>query len=379
MKSPPPYPAWAPRFWHGMTFGTWSRLVAANSARIHPTRLGLALTVTGMSLFNSIGRRCQDLLWKRTIEATPLVDDPLFILGHWRSGTTYLHELLSCDPQFASPTTFQCFGANHFLLTQRWFPKMLWFLMPKQRPMDNVRTGWDSPQEDEFAICSLGAPSPYLRMAFPNSPNENHLPYLDLEGLPAEQVQQWSNALVYFLRALTLATGRRLVLKSPTHTARLGKLRELFPRARFLHIVRDPRSVVPSTIRLWQVLDTAQALQRPHHLNLESGVHQAYRRMYGAFERDRIGVPEDQLMDVRYEDLVADPVGTLRQAYQQLELGEFTNVEPALQQHLAQAGRYQTNRYSLREQEENRILAEWSDYARRYGYASPEITSDVNA
>ena len=48
------------------------------------------------------------------IEATR-VEAPVFILGHYRSGTTYLHELLSNDPGFASPNRFQAFNPSTFL------------------------------------------------------------------------------------------------------------------------------------------------------------------------------------------------------------------------------------------------------------------------
>ena len=49
--------------------------------------------------------------------------------------------------------------------------------------MDHVKTGFDRPQEDEFALCMLGQPSPYTAIAFPNNPPRDHA-YLDLEGVP---------------------------------------------------------------------------------------------------------------------------------------------------------------------------------------------------
>ena len=161
----------------------------------------------------------------------------MFIVGHWRSGTTYLHELLTCDDRFATPTTYQCFAANHFLLTDGWLPRLIWFLVPSRRPMDNVQVGWQAPQEDEFALCSLGIPSPYLRIAFPND-SVDYLRYLDMQGVDDPTLQAWQAALRWFLQSMTYATGRQLVLKSPTHTARLGILAQMFPRAKFLHIVR---------------------------------------------------------------------------------------------------------------------------------------------
>ncbi len=96
------YPFWAPRFWHGMRFSDWFRLVRHNHFRIHPFRWGLATTVTGLSLFNSTMSVLNRWKYQRQVAATEVLEAPVFIVGHWRSGTTYLHELMSCDRRFAT-------------------------------------------------------------------------------------------------------------------------------------------------------------------------------------------------------------------------------------------------------------------------------------
>lgn len=361
------YPWWAPRFWHGMRFSDWMRFVARHRFRIHPSRWGLATTVTGMSLFNSAMARGNRWRFQRQLRDTPLVDDPVFIVGHWRSGTTYLHELLSCDARFATPTTYQCFAANHFLFTEGWIPRLLWFLMPSQRPMDNVRTSWNAPQEDEFALCSLGMASPYLRIAFPNDAH-NYLEYLDLESIPSSERDRWFDQLHHFLVSLTVAHRKRLILKSPTHTARIGWLAQRYPRARFLHIARHPVSIYLSTMNLWRVLDDAQGLQKPHLKYLKDYVLTAFERMYQAYEQQRAQLAKDQLAEIRYEDLVADPAAILRSSYEQLQLGNFDAVEEPLKAMTQSNRAYQTNRFEIDEATRDEIMSRWSHYATRFGY-----------
>ena len=310
--------------------------------------------------------RIHDWRYNKVLADSPVPADPIFIVGHWRSGTTYLHELMSCDPRLASPTTFQCFAANHFLITESWLPKIVWFLMPSKRPMDNVKTGWNLPQEDEFALCALGVPSPYLRIAFPNEP-QDYLDYLDL-NLSADELAAWQTQLQRFLKSLTIAHQKRLILKSPTHTSRIATLAKMFPKARFLHIVRDPRSVYPSTMKLWRVLDEAQGLQIPNHENLKAYVLKAFVRMYQAFEQQRTELDEHQIFDVRYEDLVRAPVDTLREAYQSLALGDFEQVEPALKRMTDRQRDYRTNQYSLSPELTNEIMTRWGTFAATYGY-----------
>ena len=89
------------------------------------------------------------------------------MIGHWRSGTTLLHELLVRDPRHTYPDTYACFAPNHFLVSGWWMKPCLKVLLPSQRPIDNMPAGWDHPQEDEFALCNMGVPSPYLTIIFP--------------------------------------------------------------------------------------------------------------------------------------------------------------------------------------------------------------------
>src|SRR4029077_8536066 len=157
---------------------------------------------------------------------TPIREAPIFIIGHWRTGTTFLHELLILDERHAYPNYYECMEPNHFLITERFFKRWFWFLMPAHRPMDNMAAGWDRPQEDEFALCMLGQPSPYLTIAFPNHPPQ-YPEAFDLENLGPPNPESWKRAFVRFLNPLTFKAPRRLILKSPPHSCRIPTLLEL--------------------------------------------------------------------------------------------------------------------------------------------------------
>ena len=125
--------------------------------------------VGGCSLINSSLNRLQKALYRAKIEATHIERPPVFIIGHWRSGTTLMHELISLDKRFAFPSNFEAFVPQHFLLTRHLMYPLVSLLMPRKRPMDSMTMNASSPQEDDFALCSYGAPTPYLRIAFPNN------------------------------------------------------------------------------------------------------------------------------------------------------------------------------------------------------------------
>jgi hypothetical protein len=230
--------------------------------------------------------------------------------------------------------------------------------------------GWKQPQEDEWALCLLGAPTPYRTIAFPR-----RLPqcpqYLDLEGLPDDALAAWDATLKTFLKSVLVGQEtQRLVLKSPTHTARIGHLHRLFPQARFVHVVRDPLTVFPSSIRLWKQLATDHGLQPPCEEELQSFVLDTFVQMYEAFERQRATIPADHICDVRYEQLVADPIGELRRVYEALNLGEFEIAYPHFQRHVAETSDYQVNRYRLSDEQSQRVLSRWATFCQRYGYAT---------
>ncbi|MFW6168890.1 MAG: sulfotransferase family protein [Planctomycetota bacterium] len=361
---------WAPRLWHGMTASAWMKLLRDNRFAIAPSRIPLALGVSTASLVNSSLAAAQSMFWKRRIEATELREDPIFVVGHWRSGTTLLHELLSADPRHAYPDTYACLAPSHFLISQYLVPWWLGLLMPRHRPMDNVQIGWKQPQEDEWALCLLGLPSVYRTVAFPQRlPHCSHS--LALHGSLPEETSRWNQTFVDFLKSLLVGRDElRLVLKSPTHTARIGHLWNLFPKARFVHVVRDPLSIFPSTMRLWTRLAADHGLQLPDERKLERYVLDTFVQMYEAFETQRRQIPPGQIRDVHYEQLIADPAGQVRGLYEQLDLGDFDIARPCIDQKLKASSGYRANRYEVTDELRQRIEDRWGDYYRRYGYST---------
>ena len=348
-------------------------MLAKNGFRIAPSRLPIALGVSFFTPANDVLAILQSVIHGRRIRETKIESPPIFILGHWRSGTTLLHEMLVADPQFACPSTYQCFAPSHFVVSDAMMVRFGSFLLPKKRPMDNMEAGWTLPQEDEFALMNLGVPSPYLRIAFPQTQSPA-LEYLTLTELSEQQRSVWREKLLWFMRALTYHhSGKQLVLKSPPHTGRMAELARLFPGAKFIHLTRDPRKLFMSTMRLWKSLEEVQALQHSRDdSHMRDYVTECLTRMYTQFEIDRTEVDSQRLVDIRYEDLVANPIETLRRLYERLQLGDFSLVEPGLRKRLEHHQDYQPNTHASDPDLEREILERWPDYARRYGYLTPK-------
>jgi hypothetical protein len=351
-----------------MRITPWWKLLRKNRFRVHPSRVPLACTVSMTTLANSALAGLQQWFYGRRLRQVTLSQPPIFVIGHWRSGTTYLHELLSLDDRFTSPTTYECFAAEHFVISSWIIPRLLWFLLPRKRPMDDMPIGFDRPQEDEIALCTMAAPTPMLRLAFPNHPPP-YMELLDMEGAAPEDVERWRSALERFLRGITyLRPEQRLVLKSPPHTGRIAHLYNMFPGAQFVHISRDPRALFPSTVRLWQALDEAQGLQVPRHKDLDEFVFAACQRMYRGYSRQRLEIPAASICEVRYEDLVAQPLRELHRVYESLNLGGFERVQPQAEQYLRGRGEYHASEYQLPVGADDAIRRRWAFYFEMFGY-----------
>ena len=306
--------------------------------------------------------------WFAAMRSTTVeINSPLFILGHWRTGTTWLHELLSCDPQLRCPTTYECFVPHHFLWTQRWAQRWTKFAIPPTRTVDQIDVGWSQPQEDEFALLNLGIPSPYSRIAFPQR-TDRDLDWLDLDGLSAADQERWRAACLWFYRRLLTAKPGQLCLKSPPHTCRLPTLMSLFPSSRFVYLVRDPNEVIPSTIRLWSTLSQVYGYQQIDELKLRQEVPQMFAHFHERFEATRALIPADRLIVVRYEDLVADPLGQLQMLYDSLSLGGCPIIKKKVTRLVSRRASYRRNQHVVDEPLRDAIAKSAHHYRADHGY-----------
>ena len=371
-----PRPGWnQAAVWLGADFFGLVRLLMRNRFRVRPAYVPDCLLDVFISLVNTGFGGLQAFFCGSQVHQVQLQSDPIFIIGHWRTGTTLLHELLALDPRHRCPSTYECFSPNHFLMTESLVRKWLSFVLPGSRPTDNMEMGWDHPQEDEFALCNMGIPSPYGTMAFPNEPPQ-FPEYMDLERVSPQDRRLWKRGLLTFLQRLTYKRPGCLVLKSPTHTFRLPILLEMFPKARFIHMVRNPYVVFTSTIRLWKSLYTWQGYQKPNYEGLEEYVFRTFVQMNQRLDATRGLVDPSRFHEIRYEDMVQDPIGRMRAIYEQLDLGRFDLVEPAIRTYFDERKDYKTNRYELPPQLREEISRRWGTWIEKYGYGGKEGIGD---
>lgn len=345
----------------------WCRLLLRNRLAVDPRKIPTVLSITLLAFLNSTLRWLQKLQYGRRVRQVTVPDDPIFIIGHWRSGTTMLHELLALDGRNRCPTTYESLAPNCFLLSEKFVRRWFRSVIPRKRPFDNMRMGFDRPQEDEIALCNLGSPSPFLTVAFPNRPPQDPR-YVDLEQLSPSELARWKSTLRHFYKSILFRRQGRLVIKSPQHTFRLKVLVEMFPRAQFIHIVRDPYVVFPSTVHFWKTMYTSYGLQRPDLGGIEQQVFDTFKAMHRKLEDTRHLVAPERFIELRYEELVGDPVAALSRLYEQLDLGDFETVRPAIERYASRSQLYKTNQYELSTDTRQEIASQWQTAFQQHGY-----------
>jgi omega-hydroxy-beta-dihydromenaquinone-9 sulfotransferase len=355
--------------WYGMRFGALLKLLRRGRYAFTLNCIPDLITVLLWTPFNTPLYWLSEAIYGRRAQNVPLDQPPIFVMGHWRTGTTLLHDLFASDPNLAFPTTYECFFPHHFLLTENAFAKIFSFLLPKKRPQDDVPVGFDRPQEEEFAILMLGLGSPYSTMAWPRfGPADSD--YLDFENVSDADRKTWADGFMWFYRRLMLRHGKPLVMKSPANAGRLRLLAKLFPDARWIYLARNPVDAFPSTVKLWRALYSTQGLHNPPYLDswLDDYVLDMFQRLTERYEADRHLLPKDRLVELRYEDLVKDPLATMRDLYAGLDIGDFAAAEAPIQACLDARSEHRISEYQLPPDLKRRIVERLKPYIDRFGY-----------
>ena len=359
-------------FWFGMRFVALMKLFARGRFSFTLNTIPVTLLLFLWVPWNSVLYWISEAKYRRVAESIKLDLPPIFVIGHWRTGTTLLHDLFSVDPNLAYPTTYECFFPHHFLLSEGHLDKVMKVLLPKKRPQDDVPVGFDRPQEEEFAMMMLGEGTPYFTHAWPRfGPVDSE--YLDFKGVPKKKMKQWADAYMWLYRRLYLKHGgKRLVMKTPANAARLKLFTRLFPDARYVYLARNPLDVFPSTVKLWRALYSVQGLHNPPQLDpwLDDYILDMFARLTEDYEEDRHLIPESHLVELRYEDIVKDPVATMRGLYRRLDIPGFDQAEMPMREFLGGRKEHRVSRYELPEELKRKIIDRLKPYIDRFGYCA---------
>jgi len=353
------------------SFRNWIR-VLFHGRGIDRAYLPRALFVSLTTLMTVPLRLLERARHGRTIRRTPVHPSPVFIVGHWRSGTTYLHHLICQDDRFGYLSTFQAMAPGFCLVGETAIKPLLEKVAGSRYPtrlIDNVPLTFDAPQEDEFAVANL-LPHAFIHtFSFPQQAEEWFRRFVLFDGLSKTERRQWIDAYLMVLRKATWASsGKPLAVKNCAHTARIPTLLELFPDARFIHIHRNPYEVFLSTMHMHRIVLLRSQLQEIDPKQVEAHVLRFYEQLMRRFLAARSLIPAGRLMEIRFEDLESSPLDQLRNAYDALDLPGFSAVEPAFRTYVDSVAGYRKNAYDLDPNVITKVNRRWGFAFEEWGY-----------
>jgi len=314
------------------------------------------------------------------------VREPVFVVGHARSGTSLLHELLARDGErFSTFLTWELFlpaivqkklvrGLGR--LDRAWlggavdrrikaFEDRAFARGREMHPMSLTR-----PEEDEFLFAASCASGVWV-LLFPYWRELDYLYYTD--RMPPRRRRR----LLRFYRGcvqrqLYLNGAEKIHLsKNPTFCGKVESLIEAFPDARFVVCMRTPYDTIPSLLKLvtrnWKASGCRPERMEDSRLVLAEQSFHSYRHPLEVLARH----PEVRRAVVDYRALVEAPKRTVLEVYDRLGLPVSPAYEKALD---AEEARSRSHRgehvYSLGEfgLEPGEIRARLGDLFERYGW-----------
>ncbi|WP_340112391.1 sulfotransferase family protein [Maribellus mangrovi] len=310
-------------------------------------------------------------VYNRRIRKIRFKKPPVFILGHWRSGTTLLQNMLSKDPTIGFVTTYQSLFPNN--LSSKWiFKTFMRINIPDKRPTDNVKLGVDLPQEDEFALCNCQSNAYYNFFYFP----ENYWEFFERailhKGLSNKEIKTWFKKYDRLIKKALLNTGKdRVVIKNPVNTGRIDKLLKLYPDAKFLFIYRNPYTVFLSTQKFFRQLFPTLWLHETSNEMIDEMIFKVYSGLMELYEKHKSLIPPGNLMEIRFEEFEINPVEEIKRIYDELLKEDFNMVEPHIKKYANVQKSYKKNRYSMDARTIEEIKNHWGKYIDAYNYSLP--------
>jgi len=337
----------------GADLGTLAGLVARRglpSARGAPA-FAIACAASLLRLPFTLAEAALDAASRAPVPA------PVFIVGHPRSGTTHLHNLMAATGAFATaPPVLAALPWEGRTIGPLLKPFVDPFL-PATRLIDGVAMGGDAPTEDEVGLANLGAGSYFHALYFPRAFAQDYR-----EGLLAPSRDR-------IVRRYVAAMGRRsarpLLLKNPAYTGQVASLLRLFPMARVVHIHREPGDVFASSRRALARTLRELALQDFEAADIDTAILETYPLMMRALREQTANLPPGRFAEVAFEDVVADPRGTLAALWRQLGLPEA--APGGVEAHLASVRSFRAEGARLTPSDSAMLARAWGPQIALYG------------
>ena len=354
----------------GTSVRNWMKLILTNGSvalRYYPR----VFFINAISTIGIPFRLYERLKFTKKIDTTEISSPPIFILGHWRSGTTHLHNVMCQDTQFGFITMLQAMFPKSFM-SNNLFRHLTSIFLPKTRPMDNMEMDVNNPQEEEMALGNLFPYSFYNGFYFPQRTMEYFFKYIRFKNTSIKVLEQWKKVYYYLIKKATLnMSGRQLILKNPANTARIKLLLDLFPNAKFIHIYRNPYIVYASMRNFYKKTIEGFMLQSVPEKQIENNIFSLYKQLMISYFKEKQLIPHGNLIELKFEDFEVNTMKELNRIYSELDITGFQRAKNKMAFYLSSLSDYKKNIYHLPHEIITSIKRKWDFTIQKWDYDIP--------
>lgn len=298
---------------------------------------------------------------------------PVFILGYYRSGTTYLQELFMQDDRLGFMSAYQTIFPEIMLTCEKWMTPMLEFftgLFNRRNVFHRKPFSWNSTGEEDLALTTGMSPlAAQWGYFFPEKMLCYFEKYVMFENITDSELQAWKKVYFHLLKKISLANkGKPLVLKNPPNTARIKLLLSLFPDASFVFIRRNPYDLFASKKRLLKALEVSYCLGRACSVEYDRVITETFSRLMYGYLKDKALITQGKLVEIEYKDLLHEPVKTMKYIYESLQMDDFSHCETKMSSYIALQKHYKVLQHKLEITEESYMSEKCGSIIRELGY-----------
>jgi hypothetical protein len=317
---------------------------------------------------------------------------PLFIVGNMRTGSTLMYRTLAEDTKH-----FACFRMLDAFMPAISMMRAVAFLGRVDAKLGGYGArvvqyldeafldeysrihdiGFLKPEEDEFALLNYMCSASMYEL-FPAVQRFRRLFFVDQEMGPKEQDRVMRRYLSLVKRQLFhLGGDKRFLSKNPLFTNKLKALRRTFPDARFVCLVRHPVNTVLSTASLIHFVWHQSGALPPDQKDM--GKILEFCRCFYSHPRECLhDLGPEQTCVMRYDELVADPGGVMRDMLERFELPVSEELDEILREIGTKQKQYRSQHsYSFDAWgvTESEIYEQFRDVYTEHNFARPEAAT----